>query len=278
LQIKVKDGNGNYTSFSYEKNISVKAADNFTQILEEQFAVKFDENWKAGYITVEGKILQNGKLITDGTEQILLKNRKSYNSDLKGKSISVINWNDAEKALTESGTSFSKYDKTSKSAQIILAGEIVDSNIFSDILKQVKSGGKLILKFNAEWANLLYENKILKEKVTIWGGKQTSFWNANGWGYLDKIIGNQAIPSVSCIGTNSWEVPSDPIGFEPFVSNFKQKSYGAFFYRPDKLLTLCGEIYYGKGSIVLAPSYPVGLENAFSDLIFFTILKIHLDL
>ena len=175
--------------------------------------------------------------------------------------------------LTESETFFAKFESGTKSAQIILSGEVVDSETFSVILKQVKSGSKLILKFDDGWANLLFENEILKEKVTIWGGTQTSFWNANGWGYLDNIIGNLAIPSISCIGTNSWEVPNDPIGFEPFVSNFRQKSYGAFFFRPDKLLTLCGEIFYGKGSIVLAPGFPVDDENTFNNLIFFNLIK-----
>ena len=44
-----------------------------------------------------------------------------------------------------------------------------------------------------------------------------------------------AVPSGFIIGANSWEASPDPVGFEPFESNFPQKSHGAFFFRPDKL-------------------------------------------
>jgi beta-galactosidase len=272
LQINVKDGNGSYTDFYIEKTIEVKAGDYFTELLSENLPVILNGNWHAGYITIECKLLKNGKIITDGVEQVLLKNRNSFSNDLKGKSIAVFNWPEAEKALTESSTSFSNFGQNFN-AQIILAGKVSDDETLKQMLKKVKAGAKLIVKFDSDWADLLFINKILKEKVSVWGGEQKGYWNGNGWGYLEKYIGNQAVPSVSCIGTNSWEVPSDPVGFEPFVSNYKKKSYGAFFSRPDKLMTLMGEISYGKGSIILAPSYPVDAENAFNDLLFFNMLK-----
>jgi beta-galactosidase len=272
LQLKVKDGNGNYTDFNYEKKIQVTGGDDFTQKLEDNFAVKIKDSWKAGYLTIEGKLFKNGKEITNGTEQILLKNRQSFTADFKDKKIAILNWEGAEKALQESGISFNKYQED-QAVKTILAGKPTDAATLTSLLKKVNTGAKLIVRFDADWANLFYETKILKEKVTTWGGYQKDFWNGNGWGYLEKFVGNQPINGASCIGTNSWEVPEDPKGFEPFVSNFKQKSYGAFFNRPDQLLTLSGEITYGKGSIILAPSYPVDLENAFSDMLFFNMLK-----
>ena len=140
------------------------------------------------------------------------------------------------------------------------------------MLKKVKEGTTLVIRFDSLWAEVLLKQKILKEKVTQWGGMQKGFWNGNGWGYLDTFIGNQAIPSKTAIGTNSWEVPSDPKGFYPFVSSYPQQSHGAFLFRPDQLITLIGSVQYGKGKIILAPSYPVDLNNSLSDLLFYNMI------
>ncbi len=270
LQLRVKDGDGKYTSFKQEKTISVKAGDYFTETLDENLPVTLDAAWKGGYITLEGKLLKEGKVVADGAEQVLLKNRKSYAADLAGKSIAVYQWPAAATALGDAGVAFQTFNPNTKANTILAAG--VPAQL-PEMLKQVKSGATLVVKFDSAWAKAFYDQKILKEKVTTWGGRQKEYWNGNGWGYVDALIGNQAMPSGRCIGTNSWEVPSDPVGFEPFVSNYPQKSYGAFFFRPDTLLTLFGEIRYGKGKIVVAPSYPVDANEAFNDLVFFNILS-----
>ena len=140
------------------------------------------------------------------------------------------------------------------------------------ILKKVNAGTKLIVKFNPAWAEALYARGILKEKVTAWGGEQSDGWMGNGWGYIDSFIGDQALPSKTTIGTRSWEVPSDPKGFAPFVAATPQTSYGAYFARPDKLLVLIAEIQYGKGKIILAPGYPVDDNQPFNDLIFYNLI------
>lgn len=272
LQLMVKDGNGTYTGFAKEQKIMVKGGDYFTQLLIENLSVTMSESWKGGYITIEGKLLKGTEVVADGTEQVLLQNRKSYAAELKGKSIAVLNWAAAQNALAAAGISALEFNNDTK-AKTILAAGIPSNEMLTQILKQVKAGAKLVLKFDSAWAKALYEAKILKEPVTKWGGTQKEYWNGNGWGFVDGLVGNQAIPSGRCIGTNSWEVPSDPVGFEPFVSNFTQKSHGAFFFRPDTLLTLYGEIMYGKGRILLAPSYPVDANEAFNDMVFFEILR-----
>ena len=202
----------------------------------------------------------------------MLQNRKSFEADLKGKSIAVVNWDAAKNALTNAGATTLAFSNGSKAKTIVAAG-IPSPEMLIELLKQVKAGAKLVLKFDSTWAKALYDSKILKQPVTHWGGTQKEYWNGNGWGYIDGLTGSQAMPSGRCIGTNSWEVPTDPIGFEPFVSNHTQKSHGAFFYRPDRLLTLYGEIMYGKGRIMLAPSYPVDANEAFNDMVFFEMLK-----
>jgi hypothetical protein len=272
LQLKVKDGNGTYSNFKAEQKVTVKGGDYFTQLMIENLAIKMETAWKGGYITLEAKLLKDNKVVADGAEQVLLQNRKSFAADLKDKSIAVLNWNAAEKALAEAGTVAVAFSKDSK-AKTILAAGLPSEETMKQLLKQVKAGAKLVLKFDSAWAKALYESKILKQPVTRWGGTQKEYWNGNGWGYVDGLVGNQAIPLGRCIGTNSWEVPSDPVGFEPFVSNFPQKSHGAFFFRPDTLLTLYGEISYGKGRILLAPSYPVDANEAFNDMVFFEMLK-----
>ena len=272
LQLKVKDGNGTYTNFRTEQKVAVKGGDYFTQLFYSNLAVTMDAAWKGGYITVEANLLKNSKIVAEGAEQVLLQNRKSYCADLKNKTIAVMNWAAAEKALKEAGVTVSIFSKATKTSTILAAGKPT-TEILAELLKQVEAGTKLVIKFDSAWAKALYDNKILKEPVTVWGGKQKEYWNGNGWGYVDGLVGNQAIPSGRCIGTNSWEVPADPTGFEPFVSNYSQNSYGAFFFRPDTLLTLFGEISYGKGRIILAPSYPVDANEAFNDMVFFEMLK-----
>jgi hypothetical protein len=58
------------------------------------------------------------------------------------------------------------------------------------------------------------------------------------------------------------------------VSNYPQKAYGGWFARPDVVLVLFGEIEYGNGKIILAPSYPVDDDNAFNDMLFFNMIKL----
>ena len=101
---------------------------------------------------------------------------------------------------------------------------------------------------------------------------QTGDWWGNGWGYLDYYVGDRALPSRTTIGTRGWEVPGDPVGFTPFIAAGPQTSYGAYFARPDKLLVLLGEIDYGKGKIILDPSYPIDDNQAFNDLVFYNLI------
>ena len=223
-------------------------------------------------MTVQCTLLKNGKTVAEGTEQVLFKNRASWKSQLEGKSFTLLNWKAAELVLREAGATVKHFSSTEK-AKCILVGGVVNQEIFAAILKQVISGATLVVRFDTAWAMLLYKQKILKSPVATWGGYQKPYWNGNGWGYIDLLTQANAVPSGYTIGTNSWEPDSDPVGFEPFESNYPQKSHGAFFFRPDNLFTLLGEISYGKGKIMLAPSYPVDENNAFNDMIFFNLIN-----
>ena len=270
LVIKVKDGNGKYTNFTASAEVTVAGGDTYSQPIFKSFPVTMQKDWKAGYITLECKLLNENIVVANGTEQVLLQNRASYRAELKSLTATVLNWDAAQKAIDEAGISTVDI---SKLAKVILVGKVPQNNDFESLLKRVKTDGStMIVKFDSTWTNILLKNKILKTKVTEWGGTQKPYWNGNGWGYLDYYVGNQSIPCGQTIGTNSWEVSCDPVGFAPFESDFPQQSFGAFFYNPDKLLTLIGTVKYGKGKIILAPSYPVDLNNPFSDLLYYNMI------
>jgi hypothetical protein len=269
LTIRVKDGDGKQTGFYKTLSLKVEGGDTYAQLIVPDLNIVTEPGWKAGYITIEGSVVKNEEVLATGAEQVLLTNRASYKSEMTGKNLTVLNWPAAQKALEQAGATCNN----ELPSNVILAGGIPSSEQIKSMLATAKKGGTLILKFDGKWAEVLYNEGILKEKVTQWGGKQIPYWIGNGWGYIDHIIGNQAIPGGSTIGTNSWEVPSDPQGFYPFVSNYPQKAYGAWFARPDTLLVLLGEISFGKGKILLAPSYPVEANEAFNDLLFFNLVK-----
>lgn len=268
LVLKVKDGDGNQVGLVDSCQVAVDGRDTFAQTLYGHYTVKADAKWKAGYITLYAELTQNGKMVAGGSEQVLLKNRASYKNEMAGAKVGVYGWDAAELALQQAGCTLSTTD-----AGVLLAGEKVSGSDVENLLQKARRGATLMIKFEHQWAEALFAKGVLKEKVTQWGGRQIPYWNGNGWGYIDHLVGNQAIPSVATIGTNSWEVPGDPIGFYPFEANYPQTAYGAWFARPNTLLVLFGEINYGKGRILLAPSYPVDEGHAFNDLLFYNMVK-----
>ena len=271
LVTSVTDGNGKNVGGNYSNEIQVTGGDDYAQLLINKYALAMKSSFHAGYITLHCSLTKEGKQVAVGTEQVLLTNRASFNNELKGKTGVVYHWDAAEKAIKKAGGNLVSLSSTNQPSYIV-AGEVADESTFKDMLAKVKEGTTLVIRFDSLWADFLYRQKILRDKVTQWGSHQKGFWNGNGWGYIDTYIGNQAIPSKTCIGTNSWEVSEDPKGFYPFVSNYPQQSNGAFFFRPEQLLTLQGTIQYGKGKIILAPSYYVDEEQALNDLLFFKMI------
>ena len=268
-RIGITDGAGKSTGFKLEGSIDVEGGDCYAQSIAKKLLVPVSGNWNAGYLTIEGTLLKNEDEIADGVEQVLLKNRATYQDVLNKHWITVNNWPAAEEALADAGYSFSAAQPGKK---IILAGNPVPAGNLRTLLREVQAGASLIIRFDSVWADLLHESKILSRPVTRWGGEQIGHWNGNGWGFIHGLAGEYCLPENRTIGTNAWEVPGDPVGFYPFESKHTQTSYGAWFARPDQLLTLYGEISYGKGRILLAPSYPVDDDNVFNDLLFYNMI------
>ncbi len=272
LSLTVTDGAGRDTGIKKEIPFTVRGGDTYAQLIASEVTFTADAAWHAGYITVTGKVVKDGANLFDGAEQVLLQNRPSWAHELAPVKIAVSGWPAATQALTAAGQKPAAFTPSTDKLDVILAGDVPADADLTAALKRVNSGARLVVKFNAAWADALFARGILKEKVTAWGGEQSPNWWGNGWGYLDHFIGDQAVPSKSTIGTRAWEVPSDPVGFAPFVSTGPQTAYGAYFARPDKLLVLLAEIDYGKGKILLAPGYPVDGNEAFNDLLFYNLI------
>ncbi|MBK5263202.1 MAG: hypothetical protein JJE17_11650 [Peptostreptococcaceae bacterium] len=192
--------------------------------------------------------------------------------------------------------------KTSAKANVLLIGNLTSSNSANEtrgkindwkqidaILKQVESGEILVLKFNKYWAQVLTVKGILSTPVTEWGGNQTLHWLGNGWGYLDHFVGDLSTANKGTISTNSREVPNDPYGFYPFENDSMISVYGMYLSRPwlckepaigfrmlelqPTMTVTLGVIDYGKGKIILNPCYWVDENNAFTDMLFYNIIK-----
>jgi hypothetical protein len=278
LLISVTDGVGKKTDFKKEILVNLKAGDNYAETVEG-IELVLKKEWHAGHITICGELINaQGKSVANGKEQVLLSNRTSFKNDIKGIPISTFNWPAADSALVQANASIVNNAK----AEVILAGKYADGA--EQLLKLAYSGATLVLKFDSLWGAFLNNQHILSAKIEQWGGVQfrgKKTWQANGWGYIDHFIGNQAVTSKTIIGTNSWEFSEDPRGFYPFESNYKKTAYGLYFARQEvnnketnpTLLVLLATIDYGKGKIVLLPSYAIDAGTAFNDLLFYNLIS-----
>ncbi|KAA6342454.1 hypothetical protein EZS27_009784, partial [termite gut metagenome] len=145
-----------------------------------------------------------------------------------------------------------------------------------NIADKVASSGTsaATIKCDSIWAEKLKTKGVLSTDVTEWGAKQTGHWKGNGFGYIDYFVGNTGIVNSQTISTTAWEVPGDPNGFYPFESDYLTHVYGAYVARPDQIRVLIGIIDYGKGKIVLDPTYPVDDNHPLNDLLFYNLLKL----
>ncbi len=284
LQFEVTDGAGKQTEFASKMPVHLVGGDTYAQSLAP-LTISLDSKWKAGYITVEGKLYQNGKVVADGCEQVLLTNRPTWTDDLTGLRGSVCQWPAAEEALKSANALLT----TDGHLDYIAMGSPPTSAIMDKALAAVHDEGTLlVLKFDKDWAQILFDRGILTSPVIAWGGTQTGKWNGNGWGYLDHFIGDQAVPSRSTIGTTSWEVPADPVGFWPLETQGQKYAYGAYLARPplnkspqpsglpdpqNPLLILIGALDYGKGKIILDAAYPVDDLTPLNDMLFYNLIS-----
>jgi len=281
LILRIKDGEGNYTGFQDKLPLKVEGGEVFAQKIKEQYSVVMENQWHPGYITLEARLMKGDKVVADGAEQVLLKNRKALLKRFKGNQATVIGWPGAQKALQESG--MKTLTAISGKSLILLGKGITDSEL-DHSLKTVKDeGANLIIAFDSLLAVKLYQKGLLSEPIETWGGVQTEFWRGNGAGYIDRFGGNQAIASGGVINTRTWEATGNPVGFYPFRSAYPQKAYGLYFARhykrdqrvPERnnTLVLIGELEYGKGKILLNPCYPVDENSAFADMLFFNMVE-----
>jgi hypothetical protein len=283
LDLTVTDGAGKPTAFHQQLPVKVAGGTTFAQDIS-QVNVPLDAAWCGGYITVRGVLKQGVKTLADGSEQVLLQNRPSFKAALAPFAGAVCAWPMAQTALDEAGGKVPAYADSLGKLDYVLAGQRPDAATVARLLERVSTQGmRLIIRFDKDWAEELHKRGVLSKPVTQWGGKQADGWNGNGWGYLEYFVGDQAVPSGPVIGSNGWQVPSDPIGFAPFESAKRTATYGVYVARADynenngSLLTLLAAVQWGKGSIILAPSYPVDQNNPFNDLVFYNMITMKND-
>lgn len=279
LSIKIKDGSGKYVKNIDGIRVNVAGGDTFAQTISKGHEFIVDDGWQSGYVTIEGVLYKENKAVTDGKEQVLLKNRKSQNERFRGHSITVINWPEAQKALDEANI---RITDDIADASVILLGTGSDNKAWTSALSATEKGSNLIIKTDKKNAPLLLEKGLISKPIQTWGGMQSSFWNGNGSSYINVFGGDQVMHKSGFISTRSWESCGDPVGFYPFCSKFPTNIYGLYFTHQFKrntnfkeennLLVTYGEIEYGKGKILINTSYWVDNNNAFTDLLFFNIL------
>ena len=279
LRLRLKDGSGAYTAYSRRIPVSVRGGDVYAQTIYKDLEIIVDSSWVSGYLTLEGKLFSGGRLVTDGAEQVLLKNRKSQCERLKDFRISVVDWKKAETALKEAGVSL--LDDPSK-ASVILMGTGCSGQKWDRVLDAVRKGANLILQMDSIDGCTLFEKGLISTPIAYWGGTQSGHWDGNGSSYIDVFAGDQAMAKAGIISTRSWEADGGPRGFYPFRSDYKQRAYGLYFahqfknnpsFKEEKnTLVTYGEIEYGKGHILLNTSYWVDADSAFSDLLFFNMI------
>lgn len=286
LKARIMDGRGNHVADLLEEPVEVEGGDIYAQKLVDDAEVVMEGSWHAGHVSIVAELLENGRLVTDGAEQVLLRNRKSWQEDLEGYRGAVINWLPAKAAILETGSSIRDYsDSITGRLDYALIGYLykdhnddkvykpVNMDHVEELLRRVHDEGMvLFLRFDEHWADYLFELGILAVIPDVWRGWQTGGWKGNGWGYIDHFIGDQAIPSKTTISTNSWEVSGDALGFYPFRSPYPHAAYGTFFASPDDLVTTLGTISYGKGTIILDPAYWVDYDETFNDMLFYNLI------
>jgi hypothetical protein len=267
LRLKLKDGAGKYhPDCENTVPVTVAGGDVYAQDIDSHYAVSLNDKLHGGFVTLEGALFDSGNnQVTDGAEQILLSNRKSYSAGLKQLKGEVYSWPAAKTALEEAQAAVSDFTAGTETDFIVAAGE-VSVETLSAMLEKVKQGTGLIVRFDSVWAERLEETKLLSEKVVHWGAPQTGHWNGNGFGYIDYFAGKT-------VSLNGWETSGVANAFEPFKSNYKTHVYGVFIARPDIIRTIIGTIDFGKGKIILNAAYPVDDNHPFNDLLFYGMIN-----
>ncbi|GAP71918.1 beta-glycosidase [Candidatus Symbiothrix dinenymphae] len=275
LVLKLKDGAGVYDD-SYRKEIPVQVTGGnvYAQDIYANYIIELKETLRGGFVTLEGELFNTrNEKVTDGAEQILLTNRPSFKDNFNGLTGEVYDWPAARKALENAHAAVTDFDPAKASHYIAAAGN-PDNGTLDAMLSKVKDNGTtLLVKLDSIWAKKLKEKGVLSTAVTEWGAPQSGHWVGNGFGYIDYFVGPTGLLNRRTIGTNGWEVPGNPNGFYPFESDYPTHVFGTYVARPDIFRVLIGTIDYGKGTIILAPTYPVDGKHPLNDLLFYNMLS-----
>ncbi|GAP72983.1 beta-galactosidase [Candidatus Symbiothrix dinenymphae] len=275
LVLKLKDGAGVYDeNYRHEVPIQVTGGNVYAQDIYANCFIELKKNLRGGFVTLEAELFNTkNEKVTDGAEQVLLTNRPSFKDNFNGLAGEVYDWTAARQALENAHATVTDFDPAKASHYIAAAGNPDDRTLDAMLSKVKDNGTTLLVKLDTIWAKKLKEKNVLSAAVTEWGAHQNGFWNGNGFGYIDYFVGNTGLNDRQTVGTTGWEVPGHPNGFYPFESDYPTHVFGTYVARPDIIRVLIGTIDYGKGKIILAPTYPVDGNHPFNDLLFYNMLS-----
>ncbi|HKL21254.1 MAG TPA: hypothetical protein VJ904_05575, partial [Tichowtungia sp.] len=126
LKLSATDGQDEQTGFSRTLSVTVTGGDTFAQSLGD-LSLRMEPEWRAGYITIHAKLLDGKRVVADGAEQVLLRNRPSQQKNLAGLEFEIIHWPAAKAAVDESGYNAETKDPASETQihrKFILAGDL----------------------------------------------------------------------------------------------------------------------------------------------------------
>jgi len=275
LRFRLRDGDGRCRNLEDTLDVAIVGGSVYSQKIADRFDVTMPDWMKAGHATLEARLEdREGQILAEGGEQVLLRNRASYRPDLAGAAGAVTGWEAARAALSEAGLDLPDFRTGLARLDMILMGDLPSPEILEDAIRRVREDGStLLVRFNPAWGNELARLGLLEQAPDAWDCPQSDGWKGNGWGYLDYLVGTEALPSGGTIGTTGWEVPTDPTGFSPFTSRFPTASFGAWMARHTHLRTLIGLIRIGNGVLLLDAAYPVDQDTGLSDLLFFRMVR-----
>ncbi|WP_105617762.1 glycoside hydrolase family 2 protein [Vallitalea okinawensis] len=274
MSITVRDRKGYKYTNKKDMVVHVKGGDTFAQELDK-IKLTLDSKLAGGHVSFDAVLIDNeGDIVAEGKEQVLLDNPQSFGDQLKELKGCTYKWDAATKALKAANATYEDFNPHA-SYDFIAAAEVPDKNELTTMLHKVKEGSTMVINFNEGWAKLLLDVDILSEAVTEWGCEQTGFWYGNGWGYVSEFIGD-AFPSGNVISTNGWQPTGDPNGFYPFESKYDKRVYGLWMARHDIMRVTMASIDYGKGKILLNPSYELADKDILSKIIFYNMISFNL--
>jgi hypothetical protein len=120
--------------------------------------------------------------VADGSEQVFLRNRRSFGAVLKSFKDAFYEWNAARNAIEEAGVSAPVFDTLMPRFSYVCSGSVPEPDVLQNLLGRVRRDSTThIIPFDAGWASALYNNKLLSVEPGFSACRFYGSWSGNGW-------------------------------------------------------------------------------------------------